>query len=130
MSRTEKIYPCADCGLMRSEAEGGTIFTLCDICWDKDAEKRNVPNRDKYSVVMTCGACPEQYDVFLEGKMVGYIRMRHGTFTVDSTGDNTTHLFSAYPKGDGCFQNDEERQFYLDLAVKAIDLYRERFPNG
>lgn len=30
-----KIYPCADCGLLRSEDEGGKIFTVCDICWDK-----------------------------------------------------------------------------------------------
>lgn len=29
------IYPCADCGVMRTEAEGGTTFTVCDDCWDK-----------------------------------------------------------------------------------------------
>lgn len=31
----EKIYPCADCGKMRSKNEGGTVFTVCDECWDK-----------------------------------------------------------------------------------------------
>jgi hypothetical protein len=30
-----RIYPCKDCGLMRSKAEGGTTFTVCDACWDK-----------------------------------------------------------------------------------------------
>ncbi len=30
-----RIYPCADCGVMRSEKEGGMIFTVCDDCWDK-----------------------------------------------------------------------------------------------
>jgi len=30
-----KIYPCAECGVMRSKAEGGTTFTVCDACWDK-----------------------------------------------------------------------------------------------
>ena len=30
----ERIYPCADCGLLRSKAEGGTVFTVCDDCWD------------------------------------------------------------------------------------------------
>lgn len=30
-----RIYPCADCGLMRSRSEGGTTFTVCDVCWDK-----------------------------------------------------------------------------------------------
>jgi hypothetical protein len=31
----EKIYPCDDCGKMRSKNEGGTTFTVCDDCWDK-----------------------------------------------------------------------------------------------
>lgn len=31
---TERIYPCAKCGIMRSKAEGGTTFTVCDACWD------------------------------------------------------------------------------------------------
>lgn len=35
----EKIYPCADCGVLRSKDEGGTVFTVCDKCM-KDIEKR------------------------------------------------------------------------------------------
>jgi len=31
----EKQYPCADCGKLRTKAEGGTVFTVCDECWDK-----------------------------------------------------------------------------------------------
>jgi hypothetical protein len=31
----EAIYPCADCGVMRTKDEGGTTFTVCDKCWDK-----------------------------------------------------------------------------------------------
>jgi len=31
----ERIYPCDDCGVLRSKNEGGTIFTFCDGCWDK-----------------------------------------------------------------------------------------------
>lgn len=31
----ERIYPCAKCGTMRSKAEGGTVFTVCDDCWDE-----------------------------------------------------------------------------------------------
>ncbi len=31
----EKIYPCDDCGKMRGKNEGGTVFTVCDACWDK-----------------------------------------------------------------------------------------------
>ena len=29
------IYPCVDCGKMRSQNQGGTTFTVCDECWDK-----------------------------------------------------------------------------------------------
>jgi len=25
-----RIYPCKDCGKMRSKREGGTTFTVCD----------------------------------------------------------------------------------------------------
>lgn len=30
-----RIYPCKECGIMRTRAEGGTTFTVCDKCWDK-----------------------------------------------------------------------------------------------
>lgn len=31
----EKTYPCVDCGVLRTEKEGGAIFTVCDDCYDK-----------------------------------------------------------------------------------------------
>ena len=30
-----RIYPCANCGKLRTKDEGGTVFTVCDECWDK-----------------------------------------------------------------------------------------------
>lgn len=30
----EKKYPCQKCGTLRTKAEGGTTFTVCDECWD------------------------------------------------------------------------------------------------
>lgn len=32
--KVERIYPCVKCGKLRTKAEGGTIFTVCDECWD------------------------------------------------------------------------------------------------
>lgn len=29
----EAIYPCDGCGVMRTKAQGGTTFTVCDACW-------------------------------------------------------------------------------------------------
>ncbi len=34
-SDDERIYPCDDCGKLRSKNEGGTVFTVCEECWDK-----------------------------------------------------------------------------------------------
>ncbi len=31
----DRIYPCYECGVLRSKNEGGTTFTVCDECWDK-----------------------------------------------------------------------------------------------
>jgi len=31
----EKLYPCANCGRMRTADEGGTTFTVCDKCWKR-----------------------------------------------------------------------------------------------
>ena len=31
----EEKYPCAKCGTLRTKSEGGTVFTVCDECWDK-----------------------------------------------------------------------------------------------
>lgn len=30
----DRVFPCRRCGVLRSEAEGGTVFTVCDDCWD------------------------------------------------------------------------------------------------
>jgi predicted HAD superfamily Cof-like phosphohydrolase len=39
-----RIFPCRDCGKMRSAAEGGDIFTVCDGCWDSTiAQKKPAP---------------------------------------------------------------------------------------
>lgn len=31
----DRIYPCRECPTMRTKAEGGTVFTVCDECWDR-----------------------------------------------------------------------------------------------
>jgi DNA-directed RNA polymerase subunit RPC12/RpoP len=35
----ETLYPCADCGTLRTKEEGGTTFTVCDECWEKHYAK-------------------------------------------------------------------------------------------
>ena len=75
------------------------------------------PTPDDLSLDLTCGACPEQYDVFFKGKNVGYLRLRHGRFTADCPFGAT--IYVAHPEGDGCFEPDE-RDRYLKEASEAI----------
>jgi len=71
---------------------------------------------NKFQLDKTCGACPEQYDVYLDGVEVGYMRLRHGFFTVECQGEE---VYSASPNGDGEFE-DDEREHYLNEGCKAI----------
>ena len=67
-------------------------------------------------LVRTCYACPEQYDAMMDGRKVGYFRLRHGYFTVDA-GD--IEVYEAEPKGDGIFEY-EEREGFLRAGIDAI----------
>lgn len=70
-------------------------------------------------LVETCEACPEQYDAYMGDKLIGYLRLRHGHFTVRYPGVMGKLVYEANPKGDGIFE-DDERKFYLDKAIKAL----------
>lgn len=72
-----------------------------------------------YELIETCGACPEQYDVYMNGRQVGYLRLRHGCFYADYPNTGGEEVYRAYPKGDGIFESDE-RDYYLTKAVMAI----------
>jgi len=71
---------------------------------------------------MTCGACPEQYDVFFGDFQLGYLRLRHGSFRADYPDHMGNTVYQGYPKGDGCF-DDDERAFFLKEAVDSLVAY-------
>ncbi len=75
--------------------------------------------KPEIKLVETCWACPEQYDAFLNGKQVGYLRLRHGQFTVECPDVEDELVYSAKPIGDGRFETNE-RDLYLNKAKKAI----------
>jgi hypothetical protein len=71
--------------------------------------------------VMTCFACPEQYDVFdRSGKQVGYVRLRHGELRCDYPDCGSELIYEADPVGDGCFDSDEERDYHLEKIALCI----------
>lgn len=77
---------------------------------------------NKYGLVikLTCGACPEQYDVFKNGKQVAYYRLRHGQFRVDFPDCGGETIYDAEPIGDGIFE-DNERLKYLTAAMRELN---------
>lgn len=84
-----------------------------------------------YNLVLTCQCCPEQYDVLdAEGKQVGYIRLRGGNFRVYYPDTGGELVFYHCFEGDqfkGMFDNEEEREFFLTEAVKAIHSHHMKF---
>lgn len=78
----------------------------------------------KYQLVMTCSACPEQYDMLdQDGNTVGYFRLRHGYFSVQYPDVGGKLVFEACPEGDGMFK-DTEREGFLSAGMQAI-IYEE-----
>jgi hypothetical protein len=82
----------------------------------------DLPQTASIKLVKTCWACPEQYDAFLNEKRIGYLRLRHGHFTVECPDVGGTLVYNASPNGDGEFC-EEERDYYLRFAVAAILRY-------
>ena len=82
-----------------------------------------------YELVMTCGACPEQYDVFSEGgERVGYLRLRNGSFTAQHS-PSGKEVYSASTIGDGVFDDGERDEHLIKavLAINAQEVYREYY---
>ena len=73
-----------------------------------------------YDLHLTCGACPEQYDVFKDDEQVGYLRLRHGYFYAEYPDVGGVEVYHSSPKGDGVFY-DDERMTELTKAIDAID---------
>ena len=81
-------------GRLSTSSKGGATMTPDDI-----------------TLVMTCSACPEQYDAFVGDQRVGYLRLRWSTFevTCPDVGGETVYETEIGDSGfDGCFENDEQ----------------------
>jgi hypothetical protein len=76
---------------------------------------------DGVKLVLTCGACPEQYDAYLDDRQIGYMRLRHGVFTVDYPDHGGAQVYCTTDLwGDGEFWDAAERKKHLTKAVKAL----------
>lgn len=72
--------------------------------------------------VLTCVACPEQYDVYDGEEQVGYVRLRSGKLRVDvpDCGGDTVLVNGDQTVGDGDFETEELRDIWLMRAALAI----------
>lgn len=74
-------------------------------------------------LVQTCGACPESYNAFSDGTSIGYLRLRHGNFTVDYEvgGNDPKRIWTVKVEGDGIFSLDE-REDCLQPACHLLSV--------
>ena len=71
----------------------------------------------------TCAAAPEQYDLFRDGRQIGYLRLRHGYFRAHYPDHNSSEpVYSTGVRGDGLFYDDEERS--RELRAAAVEILR------
>lgn len=85
----------------------------------------------------TCGSCPEQYDVVnSDGYYVGYLRLRGGLFKVQFPNADGVNLFMDLfidrfggNNLKGCFDSEEERIDYLEIAATCINKQLSKFMN-
>lgn len=74
-----------------------------------------------YRFVQTCGACPEQYDVFKNDVQVAYLRVRHGGFRADLRNSRGPTVFRCDVDGDGEF-DEGEFDLYVPMAMQLVEL--------
>jgi len=71
-------------------------------------------------LVCTCSAAPEQYDVFLGTRQIGYLRLKWGEFYAaypDVSGDV---VYAASIDDEASIFSDNERAKHLPAAVNAL----------
>ena len=71
-------------------------------------------------LVCTGSACPEQYDVFHDGKQIGYLRLRSGHFYAEHPVCGGKQVYHANVTGDGDFTDAQEQNGHLRFAVRAL----------
>ena len=71
-------------------------------------------------LVCTCSAHPEQYDVFHDGKQIGYLRLRSGHFYAEHPVCGGKQVYHANVTGDGDFTDAQEQNGHLRFAVRAL----------
>ena len=94
------------------------------MIWDTEQETKLII--DEFVLQLTCYACPEQYDIFVQGVQVGYARLRWGHFSVSvpDCSDDVVYEYDFKDGFGGCFANQQERLEYLTAGCIEIRKHR------
>lgn len=92
-----------------------------DIVYSLIDELTRKPTPVDVELVRTCSACPEQYDLFREGRQIGYLRLRHGRYTVTYPDHLGQTVHEAYTHGDGSFEIHERAEHIFEGVVAALE---------
>lgn len=74
---------------------------------------------------MTCGACPEQYDVYYGEREIGYVRLRWGSLRAyypSVGGEQVYHANIEDNAMQGWFLDNEQRMYYLTEIAKVLNI--------
>ena len=82
----------------------------------------------KFKLVRVGSACPEAYDVYEGDVQVAYLRLRHGTFNARCPDYSGTEVYCSSPRGDGIFDDEQERSTELQRAVNSISRHLDKEP--
>lgn len=71
--------------------------------------------------VLTCAACPQQYDVFLGDEEVAYMRFRHGYFSVEVPfGGAIVYSWHSGDEWQGCGLPDDQYDAGMAAVAEAL----------
>lgn len=83
----------------------------------------NVVIPEPFTVVLTCAACPEQWDILIDGDIVGYLRCRSSRWRLDypEVGGETLIDEPWHPERGRYESNfDDERPAIFERVFRAL----------
>lgn len=133
MDRNKRNKRIVDFNIMQDTNKKDLGYFDVDPIYDEPYDETiylntfSIPEHDKYVLIRTCYACPEQYDVYdaddkNRENIRAYLRLRHGRFTVTCPDVGGDVVYRSEPEGDGIFM-DFERDRELENAIRAVEAY-------
>lgn len=85
-----------------------------------------IPTCSKFQWVLTCYACPVQFDIYQHDDKIAYFRFRHGVLTIynydgDEIGDNLIYLDET--TYEGSYLSQEEFDEIVPIVEQKIIEY-------